>query len=141
MLQNAYSMHRLLLHSLDIFFFLFHTTFILFNVFGALVPRWRTANFITLSATAFSWFVLGIWYGWGYCFCTDWHWRVRESLGYRTTSNSYIQFLIAHLTGIYFPEEIVNTVTAIVFFAAYAISIGLMLKRWRQIHINKIPQR
>jgi len=36
----------------------------------------------SLLLTAFSWFVLGIWYGWGYCVCTDWHYMVlRDELG------------------------------------------------------------
>ena len=74
-------MSETLLKILNLFFFGFHTVLILFNIFGWLIPRWRLANLITLSLTAFSWFVLGIWYGWGYCFCTDWHWQIREMLG------------------------------------------------------------
>ena len=120
-----------LLKFLDIFFFVFHTTLILFNVFGWLVPKWRFANFITLSLTAFSWFVLGIWYGWGYCFCTDWHWEVRESQGYLDMSPSYIQFLLFNLTGTYFERDLVDLGTAIVFFSAYAISSYLNFQNWR----------
>ena len=86
-----------ILRILDLFFFVFHTIVILFNVFGWLVPRWRLVNLIVLSLTAFSWFILGIWYGWGYCFCTDWHWQVRELLGYSNMSTSYIHFLFLQL--------------------------------------------
>ncbi|MGZ8511472.1 MAG: DUF2784 family protein, partial [Chitinophagaceae bacterium] len=56
---------------LNIFFFVFHTVFTLFNMVGWIFPRTRKLHLITLSITAFSWFVLGIWYGWGYCACTD----------------------------------------------------------------------
>lgn len=115
----------------DLFFIGFHTTLILFNVFGWLVPRWRVANLITLSLTAFSWFVLGIWYGWGYCFCTDWHWQVREMLGYKDMSSSYIHFLILELTNIDVPVDRVDAFTVIIFFAAFAISITLNLRKWR----------
>ncbi|MFB6307620.1 MAG: DUF2784 family protein, partial [Flavobacteriales bacterium] len=87
---------------LDIFFFVFHTFLILFNLLGWMVKKWRFYNLITLSLTAFSWIVLGFWFGWGYCFCTDWHWRVREQLGYEIRTNSYIDFLIMKLTGIEF---------------------------------------
>jgi len=79
-------------HFLNYFFFLFHTLFTLFNMFAWIPRRTRKWNLVTLLLTAFSWFVVGIWYGWGYCFCTDWHWAVREKLGYRDQENSYIHF-------------------------------------------------
>ncbi len=88
-----------MLHLLNLFFLVFHTIVILFNLTGWLIPRLRKAHLFSLSATVFSWFVLGWWYGWGYCFCTDWHWQVREALGLSTPSYSYIYFFIVQ----YFP--------------------------------------
>ena len=120
-----------ILKILDLFFFAFHTVLILFNILGWLVPRWRLANFITLSLTAFSWFVLGIWYGWGYCFCTDWHWQVRAMLGYENMSSSYIHFLILKVTGFDFSTDLVDSVTVIVFISAFAISAYLNFRKWR----------
>jgi len=52
-----------------------------------------------ISLTALSWFGLGIWYGWGYCPSTDWHWQIRALLGYQDP-RSYVQLLIGELTGI-----------------------------------------
>jgi hypothetical protein len=92
-------------------------------VFGWIIPRWRLVNLITLSLTAFSWFILGIWYGFGYCPFTDWHWKVRQLLGYTDNSNSYIHFLILKIMGINFSENFVDVSTVIVFFIAYFISI------------------
>ena len=125
-------MSETLLKFLNLFFFGFHTVLILFNIFGWLIPRWRLANFITLSLTAFSWFVLGIWYGWGYCFCTDWHWQVREMLGFENMSSSYIHFLILKMTGFDFPTDIVDAFTVILFFSAFAISSYLNFQKWRE---------
>ena len=119
------------LHSIDIFFFAFHSALILFNVFGWLVPRLRLLNLITLSLTAFSWFIVGIWYGWGYCFYTDWHWEIRELLGYNDMSNSYIHFLILKLTGIDIDLKLVDTGTAVIFFSSLFISIYLNVKNWK----------
>ena len=79
------------------FFFIFHIALILFNLFGWIPKRSRKWNLVALSVTAFSWFVLGIFYGFGYCFLTDWHWQIREKLGYSTDSNSYVHFLITEL--------------------------------------------
>jgi Protein of Unknown function (DUF2784) len=110
---------------LNIFFFVFHTIFTLFNLFGWLLKRTRKIHLLTMLLTAFSWFVLGIWYGWGYCFCTDWHWDVREKLGYHDDSQSYIHFLLLHLTGINFRTQLVNQVVVVVFVVCFALSIGL----------------
>ncbi len=120
--------HRWLYEFLNVFFFAFHTALILFNSLGWIFRKTRKWNLLTLGITAFSWFVLGIWYGWGYCFCTDWHWEVREKLGYVINSNSYIQFLVQQITGIRFPEKLVDTVTVAVFFLSVALSLRVNLR-------------
>src|SRR5688572_23205031 len=107
----------------DVFFYIFHIGLIFFNLFGWIPRSWRKLNLIALSLTAFSWFILGIFYGFGYCFLTDWHWQVREQLGYSNESNSYIHFLIKELTNISLDESLVDTFTAIFFFVAFALSI------------------
>lgn len=122
-------MNKLILEIIDYFFILFHSLLMLFNVFGWIVPRWRFANLITLSITAFSWFLLGIWYGIGYCPFTDWHWKVRQLLGYNDQSNSYIHFLILKTTGVNLPENWVDATTVIVFFTVFFISIYFALKK------------
>lgn len=95
---------------------------------GWIFPRTRKLHLITLSLTAFSWFILGIWYGWGYCVCTDWHWEVREKLGYNDRSRSYIHFLILKLTGIDVDPRLVEWGTLIVFLLSFALSIILTIK-------------
>jgi hypothetical protein len=120
---------RIILQSIDYFFILFHSALILFNVFGWIIPKWRFANSISLSVTAFSWFVLGIWYGIGYCPFTDWHWKVRHLLGYNDESNSYIHFLILKIVGVNLAENWVETATLIVFLLAFFISIILNQKK------------
>ena len=119
-----------ILKIIDVLFIGFHTILILFNILGWLVPRWLFANFISLSLTAFSWFILGIWFGWGYCVCTDWHWQIREMLGYQNTSSSYIHFLIHELTNIDIPAHLIDPYTAIVFLAVFLTSICLNLRKW-----------
>ena len=123
-------MQEAILKILDVFFFGFHSVLILFNVFGWIMPRWRLMNLIALSLTAFSWFILGIWYGWGYCFCTDWHWQVREMLGYHDMSSSYIHFLLLKSTKLDLSVSLVDTGTVIVFFSAFVISIYLNFRKW-----------
>jgi len=122
-------MSRIILQSIDYFFILFHSALILFNIFGWIIPKWRFANLISLSLTAFSWFALGIWYGIGYCPFTDWHWKVRQLLGYSDESSSYIHFLILKIFGVNLPENWVDTGTVIVFFTAFFISIYLAVNK------------
>ena len=122
-------MSKLFLQIIDYFFIFFHSVLILFNVFGWIVPRWRFVNLVTLSLTAFSWFALGIWYGIGYCPFTDWHWKVRQLLGYNDQSNSYIHFLILKMTGVNLPENWVDATTVIVFITAFFISTYFAIKK------------
>jgi len=117
---------------LNYFFFFFHTSLIFFNSFGWVFPKFRKWNLISLLLTAFSWFVLGIWFGWGFCFCTDWHWKVRWNLGYQDMSSSYIHFLILKFTGINFSEGLVNNVTAIVFFSSLIISLWINIRDYKR---------
>lgn len=114
------------------FFFIFHIALILFNLFGWIPKRLRKWNLVTLSLTAFSWFVLGIFYGFGYCFLTDWHWNIREKLGYSTDSNSYIHFLITELLGVSIRENVVDIFTAAFFFAAFAMSVYVNARNRRK---------
>lgn len=117
---------------LNIFFFVFHTLLTLFNITGWLFRATRKWNLVTLLLTAFSWFVLGIWYGWGYCLCTDWHWQVREQLGYHDQQNSYIHFLLIKLTGINFNSNLVDNATLIIFLLSLSLSIWLNIRDRRK---------
>ena len=111
-----------LLIVLDYFFIVFHTGMVLFNLLGWIWKPTRKANLVLLCLTAFSWFVLGVWYGWGYCFCTDWHWQVRVALGYQMP-NSYIKFLLDGLLGTDLNPWAVDMGTAVGFFTAFLCSV------------------
>jgi len=113
---------------LDRFFLIFHSAFTLFNVFGWIWRKTRRVHLVTMFLTALSWFVLGIWYGWGYCFCTDWHWQVRESLGNPIESYSYIHFLILEITGLDINPVAVDYATLGVFMFCLVMTVYLNLR-------------
>ncbi|RLA63576.1 MAG: DUF2784 domain-containing protein [Epsilonproteobacteria bacterium] len=100
-----------MLKFLDIFFTVFHTFLIFFNLFGWCFKKTRKINFITVNLTVFSWFVLGIWYGLGYCPLTDWHYLVKHSLGASDLPSSYIKYLFDTLTGLSGNVDMINTAT------------------------------
>ena len=108
---------------LDIGFIAFHTVFILFVLFGWIWNKTRIANLVAIVLTAFSWFILGIWYGFGYCPCTDWHWQVRSTLGHHDMPHSYIKFLVDGLTGLNADPELLETITVALFLAVFVTSV------------------
>ena len=108
---------------LDRFFLVFHTLFTLFNITGWIFKRSRFVHLLTMVATLFSWAILGIWHGFGYCFCTDWHWRVREYLGRPVESWSYIHFLIKEITTFDLNPYLVDRITFLVFALCLVLTI------------------
>ena len=108
---------------LDKFFFAFHSSLMIFILFGWAWKRTRIANLVVILLTAFSWFVLGIWYGYGYCPSTDWHWRVRAQLGIRDLPTSYTKFLVDSLTGWDVSQKTVDVVTLILLVFALTASL------------------
>lgn len=113
---------------LNIFFILFHTVFALFNLSGWYWKKTRRLNLYTLLLTAFSWLILGIWYGIGYCPFTEWHWQVRYRLGYIELPVSYIKFLLDMFTGLNFNPLYVDIFTGIAFALALLISFYMNLR-------------
>lgn len=113
---------------LDYFFIGFHTLLILFNVFGWIWKKTRKLNLILLLLTGLSWTLLGIFYGFGYCPLTDWHFKVLRKLGEHDLPNSYIKYLVDRLLGLDVNADLVDQLTLIVFIVALAISLILNLR-------------
>jgi len=111
------------------FFFIFHGALILFNLFGWVFRSTRLWNLFTLIATAISWFVLGIWKGWGYCPCTDWHFEIRHQMGLQIESNSYIDFLLRHFFELNFSKTLVDSATLGVFLLCMILSLWMNLMK------------
>lgn len=116
---------------LNIFFFVFHFVLILFNLFGWILPRFRKLHLISIALTAFSWLVLGAFYGWGYCFLTDWHYQIRNDLGLVIDSPSYIHFLLLRMGVDFVSIGTTNSITAVVFVCLVVISIIVNIRSAR----------
>jgi hypothetical protein len=113
--------------ALNIAFFVFHTAWIAFNCLGWISRRTRPWQLATLSLTALSWFGLGIWYGWGYCPCTDWHWQVRARLGFNDPP-SYIQVLLRNVIGIELGEDAANALAVVTLATAAVLGVTLTIR-------------
>ncbi|MBN2861592.1 MAG: DUF2784 domain-containing protein [Bacteroidales bacterium] len=113
-------------HIFDIFFVVFHTSLVLFNLTGWIWRRTRRINFITLLLTGASWSLLGLIVGIpGYCPLTVWHFDILEKLGKTDLPYSYMKYLSDRLTGLNISPDLVDSVTLYTFLAALLISVLL----------------
>jgi len=122
----------------DIFFVIFHTSLIIFILFGWIFKRTRIINLIILLITAGSWTILGIFFGFGYCPLTDWHFRILEKLGHTSLPDSYIKYLADRLTGLSFNQELIDTITLWGLIVVLGISLYLnLIPLLRRLMIKK----
>jgi hypothetical protein len=113
---------------LDIFFVVFHSLLIIFNLFGWIMKKTRVYNLALLLLTGSSWLFLGLIVGVpGYCPLTDWHFQVLEKLGKTDLPSSYVKYLADRITGIHFNPSMVDRITLYAFLAALTISVILNL--------------
>jgi hypothetical protein len=109
---------------LDIFFVVFHTSIILFNLSGWIWRKTRKYNLIVLVLTGGSWLFLGLIVGTlGYCPLTDWHFSVLNKLGISDLPSSYVKYLADRLTGLDIDSSLVDNVTLYSFLAALGFSL------------------
>ena len=95
---------------LNVLFFVAHDLLIAFNLFGWIWPATRRWHLLTMGATLFSWLVMGAFYGWGYCACTDAHFAIRRELGIHGTETSYVQLAVHRLPGVTMSRQTADAV-------------------------------
>ncbi|MEE9503202.1 MAG: DUF2784 family protein [Candidatus Aminicenantaceae bacterium] len=116
---------------LNVFFFVFHSSLILFILLGWLWTKTRKINLAVVLLTAFFWFILGIWYGFGYCPCTDWHWQVRMRLGYYDMPSSYLTFLIRSFTGCDVNKTLIDVFAVVFLLLSICASVVINYRDWK----------
>lgn len=107
----------------DLFFTLFHTSLILFNLFGWLWKPVRKWHFLVILLTFISWGLLGIWYGLGYCPLTDWHWEILSKRGVTNLPNSFIDYMLGRFFGLEMSSDLVDLLTLVFALVALGLSI------------------
>ncbi len=107
-----------------------HIAIIAFVLLGWVIPEARFAHLVLSLLTLGSWFVLGHWMGKGYCPVSDWHWKIKESLGEGRPAVTYITFLLRKITGMDFVSDQVNRVVVYMTVAITMISLTLNLRDW-----------
>jgi hypothetical protein len=117
---------------LDKFFLVFHSLLIIFLMTGWMWRKTRKINLVILFLTAFSWFILGLWYGFGYCPSTDWHWQIRMKLGHCDMPPSYLVFLIRSVTGLEPSQQLVDIFAVMFLFLAIGASLLTNFRDWKK---------
>ena len=121
------------LYAIDVLFFVLHTTLILFNLAGWFWASTRRLHFICIAATLFSWVVMGAFYGFGYCLCTDWHFQVRRSLGLSVFGHTYLQLMAQVFVGIEMSQGVSNLLAGggLLFILLAMVAVWIR-QRWQQ---------
>ena len=110
---------------LDLIFVLFHGSLVLFNMTGWIWKKTRRVHLITIGLTILSWFGLGLFFGWGYCPSTDWHWQVKRELGETGLPNSYVKYYLDQISGMRWDPLLVDVIVVAVGISALVASVWL----------------
>ena len=116
---------------LDVLLTFVHLAIIIFNLFGWISKSTRKFHFISILLTAGSWFVLGIWFGIGYCPITDWQWKVKAQMGENNLPSNFIEYFAEKITGYDFSPQLVNVIIAVFFALAALLSVYMNFVRPR----------
>lgn len=117
------------LEFLDVLLFIIHGVIIAINLFAWIFPKTRRLHLIIISSTLVSWILLGFFYGWGYCFLTDWHWQIKFELGEYNLPNSFITYLINNVMNLNIKASVIDSLMLITFIPIIFISTYLNLKK------------
>ncbi|MDX1628356.1 MAG: DUF2784 domain-containing protein [Fulvivirga sp.] len=112
-----------MLFFVDLTLFAIHIAVILFNLFGWVVPKWRRLHLWVVSLTIFSWVILGFWFGFGYCFLTDFEWSIKRQLGETDLPNSFITYLTNNIFGLSLDPGTVDTITIAAFVPPVVLTV------------------
>lgn len=123
----------LLLHFL---FILIHTTVIVINTIGWLIPTLRPLQRILLTITWLSWIAGALWMQTpGYCFLTDWHWQIQKHLfGHPPQESSFITWAIHQICQCTLPEPTIDATVALLMII---ITIGTIITSYTDFKKRK----
>ena len=118
-------MSILLLQTLDYLMYALHVVVIGINTFAWIFHKTRRIHLVIILATTFSWFVLGIWYGFGYCFLTDLEWDIKRQLGETSLPASFIHYAINTTLNMGINTRLLDVLTGLIFGIALVMALIL----------------
>jgi hypothetical protein len=100
-----------------------HLVTVFFCLTGWIIPDLRMAHLYLIILIAFSWFGLGIFFGYGFCLVTDLQWKVKKHLGEWPLPRTYIKYLLDKLTGKNLNAKTVSIFTQLAFYFSALASV------------------
>jgi len=128
--ENVAAGSRWIYQLLNFAFHGLHISIIAFTLFGWALKETRPANLILILLTLGSWYILGIWLGYGYCPVTDWHWKIRRRIGNIYIPDSYIKLVIDRISGKNVDPHKINRLTLGATLASGTISLLMNVLDW-----------
>ena len=123
---------------LDQALFLLHAALVLFNLTGWIWQRTRRLHLLVVGLTLASWVGLGVWFGWGYCPLTDWHWQVKANLGETALPASYIKYYVDALTGASWNPMLIDAWVVGLALTALVVSVVFNWRDGRRQRASKL---
>jgi hypothetical protein len=117
-----------LLAALDWFLTALHVVIVLAFCFLWIPQSTARLHLWLVSCVAFSWLVLGLFKGMGYCLLTDVGWRVKRARGETHLPGSFLKYAADFVTGSNVPPRLVDAVAATLF----VLGVGAALYRFVQ---------
>ncbi len=112
---------KLVYKFLNVFLHIFHISVIAFIAFGWMFRITRLLNLLMIIGSLASWFLLERILGTDYCPITYVHWKLKEKMGVRVDSDSFVKYWLDRICRRDFSsEKIERTLTAV------TISIGFV---------------
>ena len=113
------------LRAADVSLHILHLAVALFCVIGWAFTEARVANLVLMLLIALSWIGLGIFfgYGYGYCLITDIQWRVKQKLGKRPSTDSFVKYQLDKITRRNLDPRSVETFTQLSFYVSALASL------------------
>ena len=121
-----------MLNVLDYLMSALHLTVVLANTFLWIIPKFRKAHLTLAAITLASWIGGGAFWGWGYCFLTDWQWQIKKQLGETNLPSNFISLILEKTFGIIWDNEATTLTIALVFFTSVSISLWLTVRDIRK---------
>lgn len=113
---------------IDWLFWLLHIAWIGFLLAGWAWRATRPYHLAACAVTAFSWFGLGLRYGFGYCPITDWHWQIKRRLGHFDLPHSFVELLLEQTLGLHVPSALVDWGVGLTFLVVTGLSVAATLR-------------
>lgn len=127
----------MVLQVLDVLLFATHCLVIGFNLTGWIWTCTRRWHLASVGLTVFSWLVMGIWYGLGYCALTDWHWQIKHELGETNLPNSFLTYLFNDVIGLELEASLISWGAGITLIIVIFLSVALNFRDYWQYRLAR----